>query len=150
MTESPNPYQPPTPLDESRPSWWQRIRSLFQPGKEGRYEVGYDASLLEFLRGRCIFFEGVVFFIDVEDRTILHAAIALRIDEPALIDRTCDEVVRVFETFCRHYPDLEKGAAGRQLCVRFLRLYTDFDDEVTERKIIGTIPLAKTPRSAED
>ncbi|WP_372720324.1 hypothetical protein [Novipirellula sp.] len=150
MTESPNPYQPPPSVDEAPLSWWQRIRKLFQPGTEPRYEVGYDASLLEFLRGRCLFFEGIVFFVDREDRTLLHAAIALRADEPDLVDRSCDEAIRVFEIFCRHYPDIEKGVAGRQLCVRFLRLYTDFDDEIRERNIIGTIPLARTTQEVHD
>ncbi|GAA4470681.1 hypothetical protein [Novipirellula rosea] len=150
MTESPNPYQPPPSVDEAPPSWWQRIRKLFQPGTGARYEVGYDASLLEFLRGRCLFFEGVVFFVDREDRTLLHAAIALRADEPDLVDRNCEEVIRVFEIFCRHYPDIEKGVTGRQLCVRFLRQYTDFDDEVRERKIIGTIPLPRAAQIVDD
>ncbi|EMI16803.1 hypothetical protein RMSM_06272 [Rhodopirellula maiorica SM1] len=147
MCESPNPYQSPPSVDEAPPSWWQRIRHWFQPQAEARYEVGDDASLLEFLRGRCLFFEGVVFFVDRGDRTILHAAIALRSDDRELVDRSCAEVVRVLQIFFRYYPDIEKGVTGRQLCVRFLRLYTDFDDEVRERKIIGTIPL---PREAQE
>ncbi|WP_345682101.1 hypothetical protein [Novipirellula caenicola] len=146
----PNPYQPPPSVDEAPPSWWQRIRNWFQPGTAARYEVGYEASLLEFLRGRCLFFEGVVFFVDREDRSILHAAIALRVDDPGLVDRSCDEVIRVLEIFFRYYPDIEKGVAGRQLCIRFLRLYTDFDDEVRERTIIGTLPLARATHAVHD
>ena len=74
-----------------------------------------DASASEFAAGQSILFEGVAFFVDPDDPKVLHAAIALRQNEPELVRRSVREVNRLFAEFALLRPDLSDLFHGRQM-----------------------------------
>jgi hypothetical protein len=134
-----NPYETPRPLDELHSSWWDRLRRIVLSPKQTRYSNWEEATLLEFLRGRPIVFEGAAFLVDPSDHSTLHAAIALRENEPSLIDRCTSEVQRLLPAFVDQFPDLKKSISQRGLLVRFIDTYLDLESEVTERRYVGPV-----------
>lgn len=145
MPESPNPYEPPSPLGYES-GWWDRMLALFRKPVAITRSVR-DPSLLEFVGGSPIHYYGVVFFVDPSDPTVVHAAIALRENEADLVQRCVAEVRRVLPGFFWEYSDLEKAVKHRTLVVRFIDDYLELS-EVAKRVTAGPITtLAKSLRA---
>ena len=140
MPEKVNPYLTPRSFDELQPSWWDRLRGIISGEQETRFSnIEEEATLLEFLGGRPIVFEGVAYLVDPNDHSTLHAAIALRENDPSLIDRCTCEVQRLLPPFVDQFPDLKKTISQRGLLVRFINTYLDLESEVTERRYAGSV-----------
>ena len=103
-----------------------------------------DPSLLEFVGGCPINYDGVVFFVDPGEPTVLHAAIALRENEADLVQRCVAEVHRVLPGFFWDYSDLEKAVDQRTLVVRFIDDYLVLS-EVADRVTVGPITTLAKP-----
>ena len=95
-----------------------------------------DASANEFAAGQSILFEGVAFFVDPDDPKVLHAAIALRQNEPELVQRSVREVNRLFAEFALLRSDLSDLFHGRRMEIRFLDTYRDYASEKTARQTV--------------
>lgn len=139
MPEKVNPYLTPRSFDELQPTWWDRVRGIVSGKKATRYSNIEEATLLEFLGGRPIVFEGVAYLVNPNDHSTLHAAIALRENDPSLIDRCTWEVQRLLPPFVEQFPDLKKTISQCGLLVRFIDTYLDLESEITERRFVGSV-----------
>ena len=136
MPVSPNPYEPPNSVGQEV-GWWDRLRAAFRRPAPIKRSTR-DPSLLEFLAGSPIFYDGVLFFVVPGETMILHAAIALREENENLVQCCITEVQRVVPKFFWEYSDLETAVCRHTLVVRFIDDYLELS-EVAPRVTVGRL-----------
>lgn len=116
MSRTPNPYQPPTSVDEPD-SWWKRFGGRFRSPPQQR-EPNFSA-------GDAIIFEGIAFFIDPNDTAIAYAASPAADHGDRSMNLIIAETIRILPSFLAEHSDLQSHLVGRKLCVRMIDSYTD-------------------------
>ncbi|TWT76753.1 hypothetical protein CA13_72510 [Planctomycetes bacterium CA13] len=116
MTENQNPYQPPNDVDPYE-NWWSKLRKHFQhaPVKPPP----------NFAEGHAIICDGLAFFIDPDDASVLYAASPSVNTSDERMDLIVREAVRVLPIFLADYPAVLPIILGRKLIVRMIRRYQD-------------------------
>lgn len=107
MDDAANPYLPPKGTDD-RSGWWSRLRALFQR-PETRSE--------KFARGELIVCNGIAFFIEPDDITIVYAASPSSDFSERRMNLIVSEVIRVLPLFLAEHPDLHPHLRGRRLTI---------------------------------
>ncbi len=123
MESSLNPYQSPAPENQCRATFWVRVLDFFR---------GNDGIRSRFLAGEGLFQFGVLFFVNPDDMTTIHAAIPLsETSEPRMM-LAINEVKTELVKMLYKYKELQDDLRGRQLCVRFIHDYRDLEHQVCD------------------
>ncbi len=116
MTDTPNPYQSPKPLEPFVP-WWKKLAKWF------RSEAGYLAR--EFLDGRMLVVEGIAFSIDPDNEHVLYAASPSNSISESRLKLVVSEAMRLLPDFMQQHPSLRSHLKQRDLIVRLVHNYAD-------------------------
>ena len=135
LNETLNPYQPPAPVGFREP-WWRRITRRFTRPRIKRKP--------RFERGEAIIHEGVAFFMDRDDPTLLHAALPSSEASADRMDRIVAEALRVLPKFLRDNPSVHPLVRGRRLAVRMIATYAELKMELFARAELGEEVLANS------
>ncbi|GAB5403925.1 MAG: hypothetical protein Aurels2KO_21560 [Aureliella sp.] len=112
----PNPYRP-SHSDDASLSILDLIRYLFS-SKEQRGRA-------RFARGYVILFEGIAFFVDPQNPSVLYAASPSQDFSDKRMNLIIAEVARLAPEFMGAYPYLNSLLVGRSIVVRLIEKYGD-------------------------
>ena len=120
MPQNSNPYQSPQSIKPGE-SWWNVFtkRILFwwtiqEPG---------------FQNGDALLYAGIVFFVDPQEPNVLFAATPSADSTQRRLNLVVSETVRVLPMFLAENPQIEPYLVGRQLKVRLIHDYQNFDQD---------------------
>ena len=121
-----NPYSAPNPARDDEPSFWSWLWKalsgfLTEPTVRARL-----------LAGTPVMQYGVLFFIDPDDKHLIHAALPLLNVSEETKKRNVEEAKRELRKLIEDHGDIEPDLRDRMLSVRFIANYQDFDDQVCE------------------
>ena len=123
-----NPYAPPSDLAAA--SLADQVQAWSTP------ETTLHQLTEQFMAGYPCIHYGVVFFLDPDDETAIHAALPLASATDQLVRRNTEEAIRVLGEFLASLPDAGAVVRGRNLVVRMISSYDRLDDEVTQRIVV--------------
>ena len=141
--------EPETPLQDS--NFADEPRTALQrdanPYAPPRTEFMFDekiapAGMLDhFLEGEPFIHYGVVYFLDPEDATTIHAALPLV--AKAMVSRNVDEAVRRLPEFLATLPNSLSVVSERSLVIRMIASYQRLHDEVHNRVVVSWDELTR-------
>lgn len=116
MNDDSNPYRPPEAGDESW-SWLSLLAGLIGTEKQG--------ARRQFARGEMIIFEGIAFFVDPSDDSLLYAASPSAETSDVRMNLIVAEIVRLVPQFAASHEYLQAILLNRKVAVCMVNSYGD-------------------------
>lgn len=82
-----------------------------------------------FIQGYALIFEGIAFFVDPQNSSLLYAASPSEDESESRMNLIVSEVVRVLPTFVAEHSHLGSALVNRKLVIRMIRSYRDKQGE---------------------
>lgn len=126
MEETDNPYLAPSSFRENAESFWTRLwRFILNPSF--LREPGIREKLLA---GNTVVQYGVAFFLDPDDKHLIHAAVPLLNVSDEAIEQNIAEAKRELRKMVQSNEEIKEEVENRMLSVRFISSYQDIEDQV--------------------
>ncbi len=127
VSNTPNPYSPPFVEDDSW-SWLNLVTNLFGTRRQ--------IARRRFLNGYAIICEGISFYIDPNDATILYAASPSREHSDSCMNLIVSEVIRLAPRFAAEHGYMKSVLNGRKLRIRMIDSYRSNQSEFVREECV--------------